>query len=446
MADAVVPPNDQDAEESILGACMMSRRAIDATGEVVRPSDFYRQSHGLIYQAILDLHAADRPVDAITVADRLTEMGMLDQCGGTTRIHEIAVLTPSAGNARHYATIVRDAATLRGVLDAGKEIQQLARDRQGTAGEILERVEEITFALTRHRPTGPEFVDSETVMAETITRMEKLSHGGDIVGLPTGFTEIDRVTSGLHPGNLIVVAGRPSMGKSAFAFGVALNTAVQSGLPVAIFTFEMNRVEVAQRLISAESFVDASRVRSPSRLSPDDWKRVMAASARISAAPLVMDDTKTATMADVRSRCRRLKILRPNLALVIIDYLQLMGSGRDRVENRQQDLTAISRDLKLMASELDIPVLVLSQLSRTVEGRHDKRPILSDLRESGAIEQDADVVAMIYRGEYYFPEDTELQGLAEIDIAKQRNGPTGMRKVAFVDRYARFSDLRPDMA
>jgi replicative DNA helicase len=435
---APIPPQNLDAEESVLGAMMLSPGAIGAVSELLDAGDFYRESHAKIYRAALALYARGEPVDAITLVDALEERGELEDAGGRVRIHELAALVPATANAAHYARIVREMATLRGLIRAGQEIAQLGWERPGEAHELVDQAEQVIFELSQSRVTG-EFAHIEGLLKESFERITALYEAGEeITGVPSGFRDVDRLTSGFQPGNLIILAARPSMGKSGFALCTAANIAVRRETPVALFTLEMSKSEVTQRLMCSEAKVESQRLRN-GKLAADDWPRLTAACDKLAKAPVYVDDTGSITMMEIRSKARRLKSKEPNLGLVIVDYIQLMTSG-STVENRVQEVSQISRNLKVLARDLDVPVLALSQLSRAVEQRHDKRPILSDLRESGSIEQDADLVFFIYRDEYY-NDETDQQGIAEIHLAKHRNGPTGTEKVAFMSRYAKFADL-----
>jgi replicative DNA helicase len=436
---APVPPQNLEAEESVLGAMMLSPGAIGAVSEVLSAGDFYRQSHGKIYKAALGLYAKGEPVDAITLADELEERGELEDVGGLIRIHELANLLPAASNAAHYARIVHEMATLRGLIRVGQEITRLGIDREGQAVELVDRAEQVLFELSQSR-VATEFSHIEDLLKESFERITQLFEAGaDVTGVPSGFRELDNLTSGFQPGNLIVIAARPSMGKSGLALCIGTNLAVRHQVPVALFTLEMSKSEVTQRLMCSEAKVESQRLRT-GKLGPEDWPRLTAACDKLSKAPIYVDDTGSITMMEIRSKARRLKSREPGLGLIIVDYLQLMTSGAS-AENRVQEVSQISRNLKVLARDLDVPILALSQLSRAVEQRHDKRPILSDLRESGSIEQDADLVAFIYRDEYYNPEETDQQGLAEIILAKHRNGPTDTIKLSFLKRFAKFADL-----
>jgi len=437
-AAAPVPPQNLDAEESVLGAMMLAPGAVGAVSEILDASDFYRESHAKIFRAALALYAKGEPVDAITVVDELDERGELEAAGGRTRIHELAALVPATANAGHYARIVRETATLRGLIRVGSEIAQLGWDRPGETDDLVDRAEQLLFDLSQSRVSG-EFAHIESLLKESFERITALyESGAELTGTPSGFRDIDRLTSGFQPGNLIIIAARPSMGKSALALCMAANVALKHEVPVALFTLEMSKTEVTQRLMCSEAKVESQRLRT-GRLEPSDWPRLTSACDKLAKAPIYVDDTGSVTMMEVRSKTRRLKSRHPELGLVIVDYLQLMTSGTNP-ENRVQEVSQISRQLKVLARDLDVPIVALSQLSRAVEQRGDKRPILSDLRESGSIEQDSDIVMFIYRDDYY-DDESDQQGLAEVHIAKHRNGPTDSVKLSFLRRYAKFADL-----
>ena len=436
---APVPPQNLEAEESVLGAMLLSPGAIGAVSEILDASDFYRDSHATIYRTALALYAKGEPVDAITLVDALEERGELDAIGGRVRVHELAALVPATANAAHYARIVRETATLRGLIRVGAEISRLGWERPGETQDLVDRAEQVMFELSQQRVTS-EFAHIETLLKESFERITALYEAGaEITGIPSGYRDLDRVTSGFQPGNLIIIAARPSMGKSALALCMAANLGVRHETPVALFTLEMSKAEVTQRLLCSEAKVESQRLRS-GRLAADDWPRLVAAGDKLMKAPIYVDDTGSITMMELRSKARRLKSKAPELGLIVVDYLQLMTAG-GTTESRVQEVSQISRQLKVLARDLEIPIIALSQLSRAVEQRHDKRPILSDLRESGSIEQDADIVAFVYRDEYYSGEESDQQGLAELIIAKHRNGPTDAVKLSFLKRYAKFADL-----
>jgi replicative DNA helicase len=437
---APVPPQNLDAEESVLGAMMLSPAAIAAVSEVLSSDgrEFYRESHAKVYRAALALYVKGEPVDAITLADELDERSELEDAGGKVRVHELAALVPASGNAGHYARIVRESATLRGLIRAGGEIARLGWERPGEAPELLDQAEQILFDLSQQRARG-EFSHIEELLKESFERITALyESGADVTGVPSGFRDIDRITSGFQEGNLVIVAARPSMGKSALALCMAANLAVRRNTPVALFTLEMSKSEVTQRLMCSEAKVESQRLRT-GKLAADDWPRLTAACDKLAKAPIYVDDTGSITMMEIRSKARRLKSRHPDLGLILVDYLQLMTSGTT-AENRVQEVSQISRSLKVLARDINVPIIALSQLSRAVEQRHDKRPILSDLRESGSLEQDSDIVMFIYRDEYY-SEESDQQGLAEVHVAKHRNGPTDTVKLSFLRRYAKFADL-----
>jgi replicative DNA helicase len=435
---APIPPQNLEAEESVLGAMMLSPGAIGAVSEILDAGDFYRESHAKIYRAGLALYAKGEPVDAITLTDELEERGELEEAGGRVRLHELAALVPATANAAHYARIVHETATLRGLIRAGGEIARLGWERPGETGDLVDRAEQIVFDLSQQRVTG-EFTHIDQLLKESFERITALYEAGvEVTGTASGYRDLDRLTSGFQPGNLVIVAARPSMGKSALALCMAANIAVRQNTPVGMFTLEMSKAEVTQRLMCSEAKVESQRLRT-GKLAPDDWPRLTAACDKLAKAPIYVDDTGSINMMEIRSKARRLKSRHPDLGLIVVDYLQLMTSG-GTVENRVQEVSQISRSLKILARDLDVPIIALSQLSRAVEQRTDKRPILSDLRDSGSIEQDADLVVFIYRDEYY-NEESDQQGLAEVILAKHRNGPTDGVKLSFLKRYAKFADL-----
>src|SRR5438105_1760015 len=391
LAEAVpiAPPQNLEAEESVLGAMLLSPGAIGAVSEVLDASDFYRESHAKIYRAALALYAKGEPVDAITLVDELEERGELEDVGGRVRLHELAALVPATANAAHYARIVREMATLRGLIAAGQNIAQLGWERPGETQILVDRAEQVVFELSQSRVTT-EFSHIEDLLKESFERITALYEAGaDVTGTPSGFRDLDRLTSGFQPGNLVIVAARPSMGKSALGLCVAANLALRCETPVGLFTLEMSKSEVTQRLLCSEAKIESQRLRT-GKLSQDDWPRLVAAGDKLMKAPIYVDDTGSITMMEIRSKARRLKTREPALGLIIVDYLQLMTSGTT-AENRVQEVSQISRNLKVLARDLDVPILAMSQLSRAVEQRHDKRPILSDLRESGCLVGDSRV-------------------------------------------------------
>ncbi len=440
-APGAIPPQNLEAEESVLGAMMISPLAIAAVSEILDASDFYRESHGKIYRAALALYSKNEPVDAITLTNELEQRGELDEVGGRVRLHELSLLVPASANAGHYAAIVRETATLRGLIRAGGEIAQLGWEREGEPTELVARAEDLVFQLAERRADG-ELVLFKDALNETFQTIHRLyEQGAEVIGLSSGFKDLDNLTAGFQPQNLIILAARPSMGKSAFALEIASHVAVDAGKPCAFFSLEMSQQEVAQRLMCSRAKVDAHHIRT-GKLSKDDWPRLISACGQLEAAPLYVDDTPGLSLLELRARAQTLKRRQPDLGLIVVDYLQLMTTGRNE-ESRLQEVSRISRDLKALAKDLDLPVIALSQLNRSPEQRHDKRPMLSDLRESGSIEQDADMVMFLYREEYYDRdmEDDSKKGVAEVIIAKHRNGPTGAFNVAWMSRYAKFASL-----
>jgi replicative DNA helicase len=436
---SVVPPQNLEAEESVLGAMLLSPVAVGTVSEILDASDFYRESHAKVYRAALSLWSKGEPVDAITLVNELEERAELDAAGGQARVAELAALVPAASNVEHYARIVKEMATLRGLIRAGQEIVRLGQEREGEVSDLVDRAEQIVFELGQQRVTS-DFAHIEVLLKESFERITHLyESGAEITGVPAGFKELDLLTSGFQPGNLVILAARPSMGKSALAFCMAANLGVRMQTPVALFMLEMSKSEVTQRMMCSEAKVESQRLRT-GRLAPDDWPRLTAACDRLMKAPIWVDDSGAITIMELRSKARRLKSREPNLGLIVVDYLQLMTSGIN-AENRVQEVSQISRALKVLARELEVPVLGISQLSRAVEQRHDKRPLLSDLRESGSLEQDADLVLFVYRDEYYLGEESDQQGIAEVILAKHRNGPTGTVKLSWLRRYAKFADL-----
>jgi len=436
---SIVPPQNLEAEESVLGAMLLSPVAVGTVSEILDASDFYRESHAKMYRAALSLWSKGEPVDAITLVNELDERAELDAAGGQARVAELAALVPAASNVEHYARIVKEMATLRGLIRAGQEIVRLGQEREGEVSDLVDRAEQIVFELGQKRATS-DFSHIETLLKESFERITHLYEAGaEITGVPSGYRELDLMTSGFQPGNLIILAARPSMGKSGLGLCMAANLGVRHQTPVALFTLEMSKSEVTQRMMCSEAKVESQRLRT-GRLAPDDWPRLTAACDRLMKAPIYVDDAGSISIMELRSKARRLKSREPALGLIVVDYLQLMASDRN-VESRVQEVSQISRALKVLARELEVPILAMSQLSRAVEQRHDKRPILSDLRDSGSIEQDADLVFFIYRDEYYLGEESDQQGIAEVILAKHRNGPTGMVKLSWLRRYAKFADL-----
>ena len=431
-----VPPHNLEAEESLLGAMLLSRDAIAAAIERCSTADFYKPSHSQVFSAITSLYGQGEAVDAITVADELRRAGSLEEMGGTAVLVSLQSNTPAISSAGRYARIVEEHSLLRRLIGVAQDISEIGYGLPEDVTQAVDQAESMVFEVAQRRTTDT-VLPLQELLSQSLDRLEELyGRGESITGVPTGYHDLDEHLAGLQPSNLVVVGARPSMGKTALALGMAANAAVQ-GIPVLFFSLEMSHLEIAQRVLCAEARVDASRMRN-GRLLDGDWPKISHAIGRIGSAPLHIDDNPNVTVMDIRARARRMKS-RDGLGLVVVDYLQLM-SGRMSAENRQVEISEISRGLKILARELEIPVVALSQLSRNLESRSDKRPMLADLRESGAIEQDADVVMFIYRDEVYNPESAD-RGSAEVIVAKHRNGPTGSIELAFVGNYARFANM-----
>ena len=439
------PPQAIEAEQSVLGAMMLSKDAIADVVEIIKPGDFYLPAHQLVYDAILDLYARGEPADAVTVSAELTRTGQLTRVGGATQLHTLISMVPTAANAGYYAAIVADRATLRRLVTAGTRIVQMgydsasggSEDLLGSVDDVVDRAQAEIYEVTERR-TSEDYVHIETLLQTTLDEIEKISSTGGVgTGIPTGFQQLDEITNGLHAGQMITVAGRPGSGKSTLALDFARSAAVKNQRPTAIFSLEMGKLEIMMRLFSAEAGVALASMRS-GHMTDTDWRRLALRSSELAEAPLFIDDSPNLTMMEIRAKARRLR-QRHDLQLIVIDYLQLMTSGK-RVESRQQEVSEFSRAMKLLAKELEVPVVALSQLNRGPEQRTDKKPMLSDLRESGSIEQDSDMVLLVHRPDLYEPE-TERAGEADLIIAKHRNGPTATVAVAFQGRYSRFADM-----
>ncbi len=434
----LLPPHDLQAEESALGAMIISPGAVTSAGERLHRNDFYRDSHRLIFDSIIDLFNRGEAIDIITVSDDLASKGLLEQVGGRAYIHTLASAVPAAANAPHYADIVHENAVLRSLIEAGNKIAEMGYERGGEVRELLNRCEEIIFSISHHQASD-EIQPLEGFLADQFDRIEKLhAEGKSITGAPSGFKDLDEITSGFQESNLIILAARPSMGKTSLALDIAQHLALKEDVPVLLFSLEMSKEDLAQRMMCTQGRVNSQRLRT-GKVSSDDWTKLTDACGRLIKAPIYVDESPNPSIFEIRAKTRRLKSKQP-LGLVIVDYMQLMMPEDNRSNNREQEIATISRSLKAMARELKIPVLALSQLSRAPEKRNVPRPQLSDLRESGAIEQDADVVLFIYRP---IDEDTGNPGnLAELIIAKHRNGPTGSVDLVFLKDYATFSSAR----
>jgi replicative DNA helicase len=432
------PPQDMEAEQCVLGAMLMSKDAIADVVEVLRGADFYRPAHEQIYNAITDLYGRGEPADAVTVADELGKRGELLRLGGAPYLHTLLASVPIAANAGWYAEIVREKAVLRRLVDASMRIGQMSYAAEGDVDMIVDRAQAEVYAVTERR-AAEDFRPLSELMQPTLDEMEAIeSRGAGLSGVPTGFADLDDLTNGLHPGQLVIVAARPGVGKSTLALDLARAASIKNGLSSVIFSLEMSQIEITMRLLSAEAGVPLSHIRG-GRMSDQDWNRVSAKMGQVSEAPMFIDDSPNMTMMEIRAKARRLK-QRHNLRMIVIDYIQLMTSGK-KVESRQVEVSEFSRQLKLLAKELDVPVVALSQLNRGPEQRNDKRPMLSDLRESGSLEQDADLVILLNRPDLH-DKESERAGEADFDVAKHRNGPTKTITVAFQGHYSRFTDMQ----
>lgn len=433
-----VPPQDVEAEQSVLGSMLLSKDAIADVVETTRGPDFYRPAHEAIYETVLDLYSRGEPADAITVANELERSGQLARVGGRPYLHTLIEMVPTPAHAAGYAAIVRERAILRRLVEAGTRITQMGFLGDGDVDDIVDRAQNEVYQVTERR-TSEDYVPLSTSLESTLEEIEAIhAHDGTMVGVPTGFADLDELTNGLHAGQLIVVAARPAMGKSTLGLDFARAAAITNGLTTAIFSLEMSRSEITMKLLSAEARVELGRIRQ-GRMGEEDWARMAQKMGGLSDAPLFIDDSPNMSMMEIRAKCRRLK-QRHDLKFVILDYLQLMSSGK-RVESRQVEVSEFSRSLKLLAKELEVPIVAISQLNRGPEQRTDRRPMLADLRESGSIEQDADMVILLHRDDYYTKEASERPGEADLIVAKHRNGPTRDIAVAFQGHYSRFVDI-----
>lgn len=434
-----VPPHNLEAEESLLGAMLLSRDAITAALECrVEPFDFYKPAHGHVFDAVVSLYGQGEPVDPVTVAEELRRANLLDQLGGKATLLRIQATTPASANAGHYAQIVGELALLRRLISVAGEIAELGYEPPDDVSETLDRAESLVFEVAERR-VSESLVGLATSLNTALEQLESL-YGRDeqLVGVPTGYHELDDILLGLQASNLVVVAARPGQGKTSFALGAAANVALEVRKPVLFFSMEMGHLELTKRILASEAKVDAKKLQT-GNIPEGDWNRLSHAVGRLAEAPFFIDDNPHTTVMEMRAKARRTKARYGDLGLVVVDYLQLMTSTR-RAENRQVEVADMSRGLKILARELECPVMCLSQLNRQLEYRNDKRPMLADLRESGSIEQDADVVCFIYRDEQYNPE-SDQRGTAEVIVAKHRNGPTGVARLAFLDHLTKFANM-----
>jgi len=433
-----VLPHSIDAEQSVIGSMLLDRNAILVASEILTSDDFYQKQYGVIFDKMVELCNEGKPVDPITLQNRLKEKDLPPDISSMEYVREILQAVPISANVKYYADIVSEKSTLRKLIKANEEVANACYLQNESCDEILEEAEKKLFLALQRKDTG-EYVPIQQIVLNSIDNIEKASRiKGNVTGIPTGFTDLDYKTSGLHASDLVLVAARPSMGKTAFVLNIAQRIARRGDATVAIFSLEMSKEQLVNRLLAMESHVDSQSLRT-GNLTGEDWAKLVEGANVIGSSRLIIDDTPAITVAELRSKCRKYK-LEHDLGVIMIDYLQLM-SGSGRSDSRQQEISEISRSLKALARELNVPVIALSQLSRAVEQRPDHRPMLSDLRESGAIEQDADVVMFIYRDDYYH-KDTEKKDIAEIIIAKQRNGPIGTIELVWMPKYTQFMNMK----
>lgn len=443
LASLKLPPHSVEAEQSVLGGLLLENEALDKIADLIASGDFYRHDHRVIYEHISRLIEHNKPADIVTVAESLESTAQLSGVGGISYLGALAQNTPSAANIRRYAEIVRERAVMRSLVEVGSSIAESAFSPQGKdAAQLLDEAEARIFEIAEGGKRSTQgFIDIKTLLPQVADRIDQLfqrDNASDVTGIPTGFADLDSMTSGLQPGDLVIVAGRPSMGKTAFSLNIAENVALDTGLPVAVFSMEMGATQLAMRMIGSVGRLDQHRMRT-GRLEDEDWVRLTTALGKLNDAPMFIDESAGLNALEVRARARRLHRQCGKLGLIVIDYLQLMSATRTG-ENRATEISEISRALKALAKELDVPVVALSQLNRGLEQRPNKRPVMSDLRESGAIEQDADVILFIYRDQVYNP-DSPDKGTAEIIIGKQRNGPIGTVRLTFLGEHTRFENF-----
>ena len=437
-----VMPHSIEAEQSVVGAMLMDKDAITTAGEIISGDDFYQASYGVIFDSMIELFNEGKPVDLITLQERLKEKDVPAEIASLEFVRDLVTAVPTSANVKYYAQIVADKSLMRKMIKLNESIENMCYAGKEPVESIMEQTEKSMFQLLQRRTTG-DYVPIKQVVLNALDKIEKASKSkGTVTGIPTGFIDLDYRTAGMQPSDLVLIAARPSMGKTAFVLNIAQHVAFKQNLPVAIFSLEMSKEQLINRMFSLESSVDAQKLRT-GQLNDQEWERLIESAGVIGKSKLMIDDTPGISIAELRSKCRRMK-QENGLSMIIIDYLQLMsGSGGRSSDSRQQEISDISRSLKAVARELSVPVLALSQLSRAVEQRPDHRPMLSDLRESGAIEQDADVVMFIYRDDYY-NHDSPDKGISEIIIAKQRNGPIGTVQLAWLPEYTKFANLEND--
>lgn len=433
-----IPPHDVEAEQAILGSMLIDKDAVINAIEVLKEEDFYREDNKTIYSAMLSLYARSEPIDIITVKSELTQIGKFESIGGLEYLASLPDKVPVVSNIENYIQIVEEKSILRKLIKASNEISQMGYEQTEETERIMDVAEKKIFDIMQNRNTKG-YTPIKEVLINAIDELEKLyNHKGGITGIATGFIDLDRITAGLHNSDLVLIAARPAMGKSAFALNIASHVAIREKVPVAVFSLEMSKEQLGSRILCSEAMVDSNKVRT-GNIEEEDWIKLVSAVGPLSEADIFIDDTPGISISEIRAKCRKMK-LEKNIGLIIIDYLQLIqGSGKKNA-SREQEISEISRSLKILAKELDVPVIALSQLSRAAEQRTDHKPMLSDLRESGAIEQDADIVMFIYREDYYNP-DTERKNIAEIILAKHRAGATGTVELMWLGSYTKFVNL-----
>lgn len=434
-----IPPHSVEAEQSVLGSMIMDHDAVIVASEILRASDFYRPDHAQIFAAIMELYTSGNPIDLITIQDKLVQHGVLEQVGGISYIADLASSVPTSAHIKQYAKIVQEKSTLRKLIKVSTDISAKSFEGEESLDHIMNFAEKSIFDVLQNKKTE-DFTGIDEIVLTSIEKIEEAHKSkGGITGIETGFIDLDHRTAGLQPSDLILVAARPSMGKTAFSLNIIQTAGIKNKKSVAVFSLEMSKDQLVSRMLCAEAMVDSQKART-GMLEPADWERIGQSLPNITSSRIFIDDTPGINVMDMRAKCRRLK-MEKGLDLIMIDYLQLMSGVGDSGASRQQEISDISRSLKALAREMQAPVIALSQLSRACEQRTDHRPMLSDLRESGAIEQDADVVMFLYRDEYYHP-DTEKKNVGEVIIAKQRNGPTGTVELAWLGQYTKFANLQ----
>jgi len=433
-----LPPQNIEAEQFVLGAVLLENEAIAVVIENLTPKDFYKEAHRKIFIAMLDLYEKNEPIDLITLTEQLNRKEQLEEVGGATYLSALVSLVPTAANARYHSKIVKEKAILRNLILTATEIITTSYDSDQNVHELLDAAETKIFNISE-RMVRQSYIHIKDVVKDTIELVDRLFDKKELItGLPTGFSDLDEATTGFHPGDLIVIGARPGMGKTAFCLNIITHAAIEENIPIAVFSLEMTKEQIVLRMLCSEAEVDSKAVRSGYH-SKEDYRKLVNAAGRLSEAPIYIDDSFNSIL-DIRAKARRLKA-EHGLGLVVVDYLQLM-SGVGSYTAREQVISDISRSLKALAKDLSVPVIVISQLNRSCELRGDKKnPIIADLRESGAIEQDADIILFLYRDEYYKKQDSQKKGIAELDIAKQRNGPTKVIELAFIEKYTKFKDL-----